>query len=101
VKVNYSVILGRNWIHANCCVSSTLHQFLIQWIDDEIEVVHANASAYIALADVTADWQHGGAQCLSRRDLTGYDFLSISKEGFVPMSVKPASEAHLGNVVFQ
>jgi hypothetical protein len=101
VKVNYSVILGRNWIHANCCVSSTLHQFLIQWIDDEIEVVHANAPAYIALADATADWQHGGAQCLSRRDLTGYDFLSISNEGFVPVSVKPASEAHLSNVVFQ
>jgi hypothetical protein len=27
---NYSVILGRDWIHANRCISSTLHQFLIQ-----------------------------------------------------------------------
>jgi hypothetical protein len=26
---NYSVILGRDWIHANCCIPSTLHQFLI------------------------------------------------------------------------
>jgi hypothetical protein len=25
----YSVILGRNWIHANRCVPSTLHQLLI------------------------------------------------------------------------
>jgi hypothetical protein len=25
-------------------------------IDDEIEVVHADTSAYIALADATADW---------------------------------------------
>jgi hypothetical protein len=84
VQSNYSVILGHNWIHANSCVPSTLHQFLIKWIDDEIEVVHADTSAYIALADATADWQHGGAQCLSGRDLTGYDFLSVSKEGFVP-----------------
>jgi hypothetical protein len=55
VQGNYSVILGRDWIHANRCVPSTLHQFLIQWIDDEIEVVHADASAYIALADAMTD----------------------------------------------
>jgi hypothetical protein len=61
VQGNYSVILGRNWIHANHCVPSTLHQFLIQWIDDKIKVVHANASAYIALADAMADWQHRSA----------------------------------------
>jgi hypothetical protein len=29
VQCNYSVILGRDWIHANRCVHSTLHQFLI------------------------------------------------------------------------
>jgi hypothetical protein len=98
---NYSVIIGRDWIHASCCIPSTLHQFLIQWIDDEIEMVHANTFAYIALADATANWQHRSTQCLSGRDLIGYDFLSISKKGFVPMSVKPASKAWLGNVVFQ
>jgi hypothetical protein len=64
-------------------------------------VVHADASAYIAVTDATTDWQYGSAQCLSGKDLIGYDFLNISKEGFVPMSVKPASEARLGNVVFQ
>jgi hypothetical protein len=56
VQGKYSVILDRDWIHANRCVPSTLHQFLIQWIDNEIEVVHADVSAYIALADATADW---------------------------------------------
>jgi hypothetical protein len=64
VQGNYSVILGRDWIHANHCIPSTLHQFLIQWIDDDIEVVHMNASAYIALANAMTDWQHGSAQCL-------------------------------------
>jgi hypothetical protein len=60
VQDNYSVILGR----ANRCIPSTLHQFLIQWIDNEIEVVHVDALAYIALADATADWQHGSSHCL-------------------------------------
>jgi hypothetical protein len=90
VQGNYSVILGRDWIQANRCIPSTLHQFLIQWIDDEVEEVLADALAYIALADVTADWQHGNAQYLSGKDLTGYDFFSVSKDGFVPVSVQPA-----------
>jgi hypothetical protein len=55
VQGNYSVILGRIWIHANHCVPSTLHQFLIQWIDDKIKMVHADALAYIDIADVTTD----------------------------------------------
>jgi hypothetical protein len=78
-----------------------LHQFLIQWIDDKIKVVHADASAYIALADAMVEWRHGSAQCLSQKDLTSYDFLSISKEEFMAVSVKLASEAQLGSVVFQ
>jgi hypothetical protein len=90
---NYSVIHGHDWIHSNHCVPSTLHQFLIQWIDDEIEVVHADVSVYIALADAMADWQHGSTQCLSGKDLSSYDFLSVSKDGFMPVSVTPASEA--------
>jgi hypothetical protein len=30
VQGNYNVICGRDWIHVNHCVTSTLHQFLIQ-----------------------------------------------------------------------
>jgi hypothetical protein len=101
VQGNYTVILDRDWIHANRYIRSTLHQFLIQWIDDEVKVVHADASAYIAIADATADWQHGSTQCLSGKDFTGYDFLSISKDGFVSVFVQPASRAQLGGVVFQ
>jgi hypothetical protein len=101
VQGDYSVILGHDCIHTNHCIPSTLYQFLIHWIDDEIEVVHVDASAYITLADAMDNWQHGSAQCLSGKDLTCYDFLGISKEGFVSVSVKPTSEAQLGNVVFQ
>jgi hypothetical protein len=64
-------------------------------------VVHVDASAYIALANTTTDWQHGITQCLSGKDLAGYNFLSISKDGFVPVSIKSVSEARLDNVVFQ
>jgi hypothetical protein len=38
---------------------------------------------------------------MSRKDLIGYDFLSVFKEGFVPVSVKLAFKAWLSNVVFQ
>jgi hypothetical protein len=73
----------------------------MQWINNKIEVVHADASAYIALIDATTDWQHESVQCLSGKDLTGFDFLSITKDGFVPISVQSTSEAWLSNVVFQ
>jgi hypothetical protein len=45
VQDNYSVILIHDWIHANHCIPSTLHQFLIQWINNEIKVVHMDTSA--------------------------------------------------------
>jgi hypothetical protein len=49
-KSTYTVLLGRDWIHANCCIPSTMHQCLIQWDGDEVEVVHANDSIEISLA---------------------------------------------------
>jgi hypothetical protein len=30
-KSTYNVLLGRDWIHTNCCIPSTMHQHLIQW----------------------------------------------------------------------
>jgi len=29
-KGTYSLLLGPDWIHANCCIPSTIHQYLIQ-----------------------------------------------------------------------
>jgi hypothetical protein len=101
VQGNHSIILGRDWIYVNHYVPSTFHQLLIQWINDKIEVVHGDASTYIALADAMIDWQHGSTQCLSGKNLTGYDFLSVSKDGFVLVSVQPAFRAWLGGVAFQ
>jgi hypothetical protein len=37
VEGNYSLIRGRDWIHANQCVPSTLHQMLVQWVGNDVE----------------------------------------------------------------
>lgn len=34
---------------------STMHQFLIQWVDDEVEFIHADNLACVALADASVD----------------------------------------------
>ena len=50
-KGSYSLLLGRDWIHANCCIPSTVHQCLRQWIDDAVEIVSADSSFSIASAE--------------------------------------------------
>ena len=46
VQGSYSLILGHEWIHGNQCVPSSLHQLLIQWVNNEVKIVHAYSSAY-------------------------------------------------------
>ena len=89
VQGKYNVILGRDLVHANQCVPSTMHQFLIQWVDDEVEVIHADNSACVALADASVDWNHPDVTCLTGRDLSEFDFLSATRNGFVPISLRP------------
>jgi hypothetical protein len=50
-KGTYGLLLGRDWIHANCCIPSTMHQCLIQWQGDNAEVVPADTSVSVATAD--------------------------------------------------
>lgn len=98
VKGRYNVLLGRDWIHANCCVPSTLHQCLIQWVGDEVELIEADNSACVALTEVPMEWQHGDMRCLTGRDLSEFDFISVEKDGFVPIHVKPADIARLNDL---
>ena len=51
---SYSLLLGRDWIHANCCILSTMHQCVIQWIGDAVEVVQADSSV-IAIVE-PSEW---------------------------------------------
>jgi hypothetical protein len=90
VKGHYNMLLKWDWIHANECVPSTLHQCIIQWIGDDVEVVQADEEVCVAVAESQVDILGGKMECLSGKDLTGYDYISIGKDGFVSISVKPA-----------
>jgi hypothetical protein len=93
VRGCYNVLLGRDWIHANECVLSTLHQCIMQWVNNKVEVVQADKIVCITVTKSQVDNQGGMIECLTTKDLTGYDYVSISKDGFVPISVNLANGA--------
>jgi hypothetical protein len=93
VKGCYNVLLGQDWIHMNECVPSTLHQCMIQWVSDEVEMVQADEDVCIAMTESQVDIQGGKMKCLTSRDLSGYNYVSVGKDGFVPISVKLAIDA--------
>ena len=97
VQGNYNVILGHDWIHANHCVPSTLHQMLIRWVGNEVEIVHADVSSCVAMAD-SPSWTHYDIKCLSGKDISESDFLSVSKSGFIPVNVKLVAH-HLNHIM--
>jgi hypothetical protein len=66
-KGAHSLLLGRDWIHANCCIPSTMHQQLVQWVDDEIEVVQADDLVSVANVE-PAFWEYQGIDCFSGKD---------------------------------
>ena len=88
VQGNFSLILGHDWIHANQCVPSILHQFLIQWIGDKVEIVHGDTSSFIATADSNSIAANDNIKCLSGLDLSDYELINCTKEGFVPATLK-------------
>jgi hypothetical protein len=91
MKGHYNTLLGWDWIHTNECVLSTLHQCIIQWIGDEVEVVQADKEVFIDMAESQVDILGGKMECLSGKDMMGYDNISVGKDGFVPISVESAN----------
>jgi hypothetical protein len=79
-KSTYIVLLGRDWIHANCCIPSTMHQYLIQWDGDEVEVVHADDSIEISLAAMSV-WDAEDQEPISGISLEGCDLVEATKNG--------------------
>jgi hypothetical protein len=89
VEGNYSLIFGRDWIHANQCVPSTLHQNLLQWVGNDIEQVHVDASACIAaVVDALVLWTYETTTCLIGVDFSDYQFISIDRKGFIPVMLE-------------
>jgi hypothetical protein len=66
-KGAYSLLLGRDWIHANYCIPSTMHQQLVQWVDDDVEVVQADDSVSVANME-PGFWEYQGIDCFSGKD---------------------------------
>ncbi|KAK1696932.1 hypothetical protein QYE76_013629 [Lolium multiflorum] len=79
-KSTYAVLLGRDWIHANRCIPSTMHQCLIQWDGDEVEVVHADDSAEISTAGMNV-WETSGQEPLSGINLDDCERIDVTKDG--------------------
>jgi hypothetical protein len=77
-KSTYTVLLGRDWIHANCCIPSTMHQCLIQWDGDEVEVVHVDDSIEISLAAMNV-WNTEDQEPISGISLEGCDRVEATK----------------------
>jgi hypothetical protein len=79
-KSTYTVLLGRDWIHVNCCIPSMMHQCLIQWDGDEVEVVHADDSIEISLAAMSV-WDTEDQELISGISLEGCDRVEATKNG--------------------
>jgi hypothetical protein len=55
-----------------------------------VKVVQADEEVCIAGAESQVNILGGKMECLSGKDLMGYDYISIGKDGFVLISVKSA-----------
>jgi hypothetical protein len=79
-KSTYTVLLGRDWIHANCYIPSTMHQCLIQWDGDDVEVVHAGDSIKISHAAMSI-WDVEDQEPILGISLEGCDHVEATKNG--------------------
>jgi len=63
-KGAYILLLGIDWIHVNCCIPSAMHQCLVQWVGDKIEIVLGDSSYVIASAEADT---YERTRCISGR----------------------------------
>ncbi|PUZ57943.1 hypothetical protein GQ55_5G470400 [Panicum hallii var. hallii] len=77
-KGSYTVLLGRDWIHANWCIPSTMQKCLIQWDGDEVEVVHADDSIKVSHAAMSV-WDAEDQEPISGISLEGCDHVEATK----------------------
>jgi hypothetical protein len=79
-KSTCTVLLGRDWIHANCCIPCMMHQCLIQWDGDAVEVVHTDDSIEISLVAMSV-WDAEDQEPISGISLEGCDCVEATKNG--------------------
>ena len=61
-----------------------MHQCLIQWNGDEVEVVLANDSCDITMVEAPSWWGEG-IKCLTDQQNQDWCFVNQSKNGVVPV----------------
>jgi hypothetical protein len=63
--------------------------FLVQWVGDEVEIVHGDASACVAVADSSTMDNHENLKCLTSLDLSNLKLIDSTKDGFATIVMKP------------
>jgi hypothetical protein len=61
---------------------------LLQWVGDDIEQVHADASTCIIVANAPVLWAYETATCLIGVDFSDYQFISIDSKVFIPIMLE-------------
>jgi hypothetical protein len=80
---SYNLLLGRDWIHANCCIPSIMHHCIIQWIGDSVEVVQGETSLTIAATEVQG-WTYDRVSYISGK-AWDTNYLKVSDFGLKPV----------------
>ena len=62
---------------------------LLQWVGDEVETVHADASACIVVGDVPILCTYETAKSLTEVNFLDYQFISVCREGFTHVMLEP------------
>jgi len=87
-KGAYNLLLGRDWIHANCCIPSTMHQCVVQWVGDKIEIVPGDSSYVIASAESDT---YERTRCISG-EVWEKDFLKVADYEIPPIQTVGSDE---------
>ena len=87
-KGAYNLLLGIDWIHANCCIRSTMHQCLVQWVGDKIEIVHGDSSYVIASGESDT---YERTRCISG-EVWEKDFLKVADYKIPPIQAVCSDE---------
>lgn len=48
---SYAALLGREWIHSNNCVPSTLHQCIMMWYGDQVRMIKADQDPFMTVSN--------------------------------------------------
>lgn len=73
--VQYNALLGRDWIHTNLCVPSSLHQCIMLWHNEKVKVIEADPRPFqydSHAAEIFADaYYYADGDTYASNDATG------------------------------